>query len=272
MGETPLGAPVASGRTAEIFSWGEGTILKLFHCGAALPELELERHNATAARACGVATPAVHDLVRHGRRWGLVFERVDGPTLLEKIQARPEDMQRWATELARLHLALHQAPVRVTRLPDQRQRLERKIRHGQRLAPAHRAAVLGLLERLPAGSALCHGDFHPANVIMSADGPVIIDWIDAALGNPLADVARTSVVLLGHLNSGGVDEQEKAGLELFHETYLHQYMGATPDRWTEYEQWLVVAAAARLTEDIAGERDWLLAAVREGLRAARPRH
>jgi len=28
----------------------------------------------------------------------------------------------------------------------------------------------------PAGSVLCHGDVHPGNVIMTCDGPVLIDW------------------------------------------------------------------------------------------------
>ncbi|MFC2013409.1 phosphotransferase family protein [Chloroflexota bacterium] len=49
--------------------------------------------------------------------------------------------------------------------------------------------VLEALEQLPDGSAVCHGDFHPRNIIISSRGPVIIDWANATQGNPLADVA-----------------------------------------------------------------------------------
>jgi aminoglycoside/choline kinase family phosphotransferase len=33
-----------------------------------------------------------------------------------------------------------------------------------------------------------HGDFHPGNVMLVGDRPVIIDWSDAAIGNPLVDL------------------------------------------------------------------------------------
>lgn len=46
-------------------------------------------------------------------------------------------------------------------------------------------------------------DFHPDNVLLAARGPVIIDWPDATRGQPLADVARTSLLLrLGGLPPG----------------------------------------------------------------------
>jgi aminoglycoside phosphotransferase (APT) family kinase protein len=60
-----------------------------------------------------------------------------------------------------------------------------------------RDEVAAALARRPHGEAVCHGDLHPGNVIMSPQGPVIIDWIDASRGDPLADVAR-SVLLLRH--------------------------------------------------------------------------
>lgn len=265
MQTAPLGAPIAQGRTAEIYPWGEGKILKLFHPWVSLASAALERRNASVARSCGVATPAVHEMVQHGERWGLVFDRVDGPTLLDKVVVEPEAMEDWAQELARLHVALHQAPVGDD-LSDQRQRLSAKIRACCQLTPGERDAVLDLLSRLPAGSALCHGDFHPGNIVMTPDEPMIIDWVDATIGNPIADVARTSVVLLGHINSTGVDESATDGLKVFHRTYVEEYMATAHDRKPEYEQWLAVIAAARLSEEIAEERDWLLSTVREGLR------
>jgi hypothetical protein len=36
----------------------------------------------------------------------------------------------------------------------------------------------------PAGAVVCHGDVHPGNVIMSADGPVLIDWDLMCLAPP----------------------------------------------------------------------------------------
>ncbi|GAA1848306.1 hypothetical protein GCM10009687_12980 [Asanoa iriomotensis] len=86
-------------------------------------------------------------------------------------------------------------------VPDRRgARLSTWIR--ETLAP-HRPAVDEVLpdldERLAAAAAcglpdtLVHGDLHPGNTRVSGDGdPVVIDWGDAYLGNPVFDILRLS--------------------------------------------------------------------------------
>src|SRR5262249_36598442 len=45
------------------------------------------------------------------------------------------------------------------------------------------------------GDRLVHLDLHPMNVIVTASGPVVIDWTNAARADALADVAMTIVLL-----------------------------------------------------------------------------
>jgi Ser/Thr protein kinase RdoA (MazF antagonist) len=40
---------------------------------------------------------------------------------------------------------------------------------------ARRSQALERLNQLPDGDALCHGDYHPDNVLMTRNGPIIID-------------------------------------------------------------------------------------------------
>lgn len=52
---------------------------------------------------------------------------------------------------------------------------------GDALDGRSRAGIERAIERWPdwsspSGSVVCHGDVHPGNVIMTADGPVLIDW------------------------------------------------------------------------------------------------
>jgi len=110
---------------------------------------------------------------------------------------------------------------------------------------------------------MCHGDFHPGNVMLSDRGPMIIDWVDACRGNPLADVARTSILFLGHINHASGQEKEAA--KLFHDVYLDRYFAGAKDGRTEYRRWLPVVAAARLSEGIVEQQDWLLDQVRIGI-------
>lgn len=54
-----------------------------------------------------------------------------------------------------------------------------------------RNEVLLLVDRLADGDALCHGDFHPGNILLSREGAVIIDFMNICSGVFLYDVART---------------------------------------------------------------------------------
>jgi aminoglycoside phosphotransferase (APT) family kinase protein len=44
---------------------------------------------------------------------------------------------------------------------------------------------------------VCHGDFHPLNVMVDGERASVIDWTDAGLGPREADVSRT--LLLFHI-------------------------------------------------------------------------
>ena len=45
------------------------------------------------------------------------------------------------------------------------------------------------------GDRLVHGDLHPMNVMLTASGPVVIDWTNAVRADALTDVALTIVLL-----------------------------------------------------------------------------
>ncbi len=158
----------------------------------------------------------------------------------------------------------------VAGLPSQRQRLQRKIQ-GAALSSTTKEAALSALDRLPDGNMLCHGDFHPDNILMSSRGAIIIDWPDATQGNPLADVARTSLLarVAGLPRSTPGRWVLKSGRTLFHHIYLRQYLGRHAASRRELEAWLLPVAAARASEDIPAERHRLTALIDALLRERR---
>ena len=65
---------------------------------------------------------------------------------------------------------------------------------------AHASLLVSLHEQV-ARAGLVHFDINPTNVILSPDGPVLIDWTNAGEGDPAVDVALTYVILM---TSGGL--------------------------------------------------------------------
>ena len=66
-------------------------------------------------------------------------------------------------------------------LPNQVDRIRSKIRIAARFADPRLVTTLGAVPSVDR-VVLCHGDLHPSNVILCADGPVFVDWFDASLG------------------------------------------------------------------------------------------
>jgi len=48
---------------------------------------------------------------------------------------------------------------------------------------------------MPDGGRLCHGDFHPNNIMGPPGHEVLIGWLDASPCEPAADICRSYVLL-----------------------------------------------------------------------------
>lgn len=252
--EANLGQPIAYGRTAEVYAWHDRQVLKLFYDWVHVDGINYEQQIALAVHSSGLPVPAVGKIVTINGRVGLAYERMQGCSMGTAMGRRPWQLVRYARQMANLHVAMHTTPL-DTSLPSQHLHLRRKIVDAKAL-PSHLSErILTYLETMPQGSCLCHGDFHPENIMVTQTGATIIDWVDCTLGNPLADVARTSIILLKVVGAGSIAQ---VLIRLFHTLYLRRYFALRPAKRGEYEQWLPIVAAARMSEGIVEINDWLL--------------
>lgn len=250
---------VAEGREAELFAWGDGTILRLLRKREGELQLQWEAAAMEAARSRGVAVPEVHETTSVEGRPGLVMERVDGPDLLTLVGRRPWRLF-WAAGLSgELHAALHgvEAP---TQMPPLRERVRARIRPTDRLPERLAELALSALDELRDGEALCHGDFHPANIISGREGPALIDWTNVARGAPEADVARTLIMLRMGVPPPGTSVVVRGlalvGRRLLTDAYLRAYRRSRELDMGLVERWMAPRAAERLAaEVIEGEEE-----------------
>lgn len=243
------GKVIGFGRTAEIREWDEGRVVKLFHPGFPRTAIEQEASAAVLAHSLGVPTPAVFDTVEVEGRLGIVFQRVSGTTMLQSLARRPWLVLRHARRLARLQAHLHR--MNGSGLPNLRERLARRIERSRVLTPGEKAVIVRRLADLPGGDALCHGDMHPDNVVLTRNGPVVIDWMNAASGHPAADAARTAITLrLSLPPEGRVSAWLALGRHLFYRLYLHHYLRIGPASACQLLAWELPVAADRASEGL----------------------
>jgi len=152
---------LASGRDADVFAYAPGLVLRKARSGRSL---ELEARTMRFMAEHGYPVPRVDEVRADGTE--MVMERVDGPIMIDLMQ-RPWKITPCLRTLADLHDQLHEIA-----------------------APEWLAAMPG------DGDRVLHLDLHPMNVIMSARGPVVIDWPNARRGDPMCDVALTYALML----------------------------------------------------------------------------
>ena len=192
---------LAEGRTAEVYAYGEGRVLKLDRPGwNGLAPFEADVLVQLAEAGLPVARP--HGVVTVEGRSGIVLDRVDGVTLREDLLASSgAHVEALADRFVELQLRLN-ATI-VASLPPLVPRLRTEI--GSSVADgALRRELLTRLDGLDDGGlGVCHYDLSPDNVLVGSDGWVVIDWITAAAGPSAADLART-LVMWGQVTAGPV--------------------------------------------------------------------
>jgi aminoglycoside phosphotransferase (APT) family kinase protein len=254
---------IGQGAEAEVFEWEDGMVLKLRRAFGFPDRVAAEAAAMEAARSAGVPVPRAYEQVVVDGRAGLVMERVTGADLLSLLNREP-----WRVlELGRLTGEVHarignaRAPASLAAVRDvTRDVLERLTRRDPSLRLEW---VERILERLPDGDALCHGDFHPGQLSVFGDRVAVLDWSGAKRGEPLFDYARTRVVLsVGVLPPGSSRRMQVLagiGRRLFLASYTRAYERAVgaPVDLARLRDWEVVNLAVRLFENLPGERPHL---------------
>lgn len=134
-----------------------------------------------------------------------VIEYIDGEPG-PPAQDRQHSIGRMASALANIHKvdALRAAAV-VRRADDPLSECAETA--GREPGARRRALRTAWPMRHAAGTALLHGDFWPGNTLWrDRNLMAVIDWEDAALGDPLQDVANARIEILSGLGADAVRE------------------------------------------------------------------
>jgi Ser/Thr protein kinase RdoA (MazF antagonist) len=187
-----LGEKIGEGACADVHAWAPGQVLKLYKAGFPRLHSWWEARMIRAVFAAGAPAPEVLEEMTLEGRFGIVLTRLDGPTLLQLSRSGAMTPEQTGAILAALAISVHKIapPPDVLFLRD---RMDSALRHSRGLPEHIATGILALIERLAPGDGLCHGDVHPGNVIMTADGPRLIDWDGATRAPAGLDLASCHV-------------------------------------------------------------------------------
>ncbi len=250
---TTLGELIATGTRSTVHAVGADVVAKVPLASTPDAWIRHEAMYTAAVRSAGAPAPRVVDVVEIDGRTVSLYERVRGVSMWRYILDHPNEAAAMGLRLAELHVEVLRLAPPVT-LPRQRDRLACKIRLAAVTVEPAIGAVLAQIPVDPDRLHLCHGDVHPGNVILSSQGPVLIDWFDACRGNPAGDIARTRLLIgAGGATAGSVAHLPEAQLDVLnqlHDAYRDAASAAFASSDAEFEIWWGIEAAARLGEGL----------------------
>ncbi|MCQ6529991.1 phosphotransferase family protein [Bacillus mycoides] len=229
-----LGNPIAKGNTAEIYLC-DNKVVKLFKEYLPNTESLYEARKQKYAYSCGLHVPKVFEVTEIQGRQAIIMEYVEGESVGELLLNNLSKAEYFISICVSIQKKIHAISVSSDEIEPMEERLYRQINSVHDLDEKQKGNILKKLDSITFEPRVCHGDFHPFNVIMSNGDVNIIDWVDASSGDIRADVFRT--YLLYSQNS----------LELA-EMYLHMYCKKTGLLRDEIFQWAPIISAARLAE------------------------
>jgi hypothetical protein len=260
---------IGQGAEAEIFERQDGRVLKLLRAWGPVERVTDEVAALDAARSAGLQVPRTYEQVVVEGRPGIVMERLRGTDLFSVLGRKPWLVFRTGRLTGEVHARINaaRAPASLPKVKDVAQEILASL--GRREPAVQLEWIRHVLERLPDGNALCHGDFHPGQLMLSDGECVAFDWPGAKRGDPLFDYARTRVLLtIGEPPPGTpllLRFLAKVGRQLLVSSYARSYErnAAGPMDHARVRDWEIVNVAMRLFENVPGERPRVLRRLRK---------
>ena len=236
--------------TQEIFSRADKKIyrdgdklVKVFDANFSKADILNEALNHARVEETDLNVPKIRSIGVVKGKWAIILDYIEGETLDALMVKHPEKEDEYLNMFVDLQRTV--LSKKVPMLNKLKDKMQAKISAAS-LDATTRYELHTRLDSMPKHVHLCHGDFNPTNIIITADGtPYIIDWAHATQGNSSADVARS--YLLFYL----------AGKPELGEKYLKLYCKKSDTAIQDVQRWIPIVAASRLAKAKEGEEEFL---------------
>lgn len=256
------GKLIGKGMTAEVYKCDDDKVLKLYYDWVSKDYIYYEAEVCKAIDKIDISSPAIYKVLNQGNRIGITFQHIHGKSMLKLMEKKPWMIFTFARQMARLQTKIHINSI--GKLKTQEEIFRNRIIKSSNILRGREKRIVDYLESLPSNNNICHGDFHPDNIIVTdtEKQATIIDWANAYSGSPLSDVARTCIIITSPFMPSDTPKiiiwLSKILKKSLYSTYIKEYIKLSKVKLKDIDAWMLPVAAVRLSENIPGEEKWLL--------------
>lgn len=201
-------------------------------------------NQARVEEGSNLNVPKLVEVKKIGSRWALISEYIEGKTISQLMKEDPDNFDRYLNLFVDVQLTILSNSVPM--LNRIKEKFTRKLQNATNIEENTKYELLERLNGMKNHTKLCHGDYHPSNVIVRNDGVVyVIDWAHVTQGNASADAARTYLLF-------SIDNQEQLA-----EKYLNLFSQKSGISKSNIQRWIPIVAATQMTKQIEEEQEFL---------------
>lgn len=262
-----VGKKIAEGGCSEIYEWiDDSRIIKIAKNNTSFHAMKREYENNLLTWENDLPVAKPYDFIEIDGRPGIIFKRIYGETLMERfikkimiqknmIQSVQEerDIRLTARVLNRIH---KKTDIKLKSI--QRDNIKHSINSVDYLKKEEKDKITSILDELPRKEVLCHGDPNPGNILVKENNEiVIIDWMDATIGNPEADLAEYIIMIRYAILPSHIHKKVSEQFDLIREDiiniFMDEYGNLSGITYEEVQPWIVPIAARKLSADAISE-------------------
>ena len=204
---------IAKGANGTIYRYDAETIVKIYHNGAPLEEVRLEKDLCRKVFIKGINTAIPYDVVRVGDYYGSVAELLSAKPLSKLLKAEPEKLEEYVAIYTDLLKKIHSTPIQPNEMPSAKEIGVNWVKFLQPYLPAAQwEKLLAMVEEIPEVGFMVHGDYHVNNVMIQNGEPLLIDMDTVGYGHPVFEFASIYLACVGYCECNHAGTLEFYGL------------------------------------------------------------
>ena len=220
---------IAKGGNGTVYRYDPETIVKIYHNGASLDEIRLEKDLCRKEFIKGINTAIPYDVVKVDDYYGSVAELLSAQSIAKLLRVNPESLEENVAIYTELLKKIHATPVKPGEMPSIKETGINWVNFLQPYLPAEQWEKLSsMMKAIPEPEFMIHGDYHANNVMIQNGEPLLIDMDTVAYGHPVFDFAAIYLGFVGYCECNHAGTMDFYGLTYeittkIWETLMKQY-------------------------------------------------
>ncbi|MDR0908502.1 MAG: anti-sigma factor antagonist [Spirochaetaceae bacterium] len=184
------GCPViGQGATGTVYRIGPETIAKVYKPGVEPVDIREESARSKEAFKRGIPTAITFDIVKCGDCYATVFELINATTVAEAVNAAPEQVDFYASLLAKMVREAHAIDMSGVALPSCKDQWREWVQNlDAYYTKTEIDKAIAYVDAIPECPTFVHNDIHTKNVMLLDNECIMIDMGDICYGHPLFDL------------------------------------------------------------------------------------